>query len=348
MAENLTYLQGELEHKIPQKILHLLYAGQILPEEKILAVFGNAGIAGITRSRDCIVSTEDRLVYLNCQASFVPKTIVILYCDLVDVLLEEENGSFYIHCIKNDEKNVKIDIDAAEPQVRRFFDFVHAYKDSGAAYIRNRLAGEPEYLIILDSLRQKGSMKIAKIDLWAAREHEKNAQLVRGIEQKREALANQRRQEALQRGALLYLDGDNGQIELYENRVVITRRGFGASILEGFTKGSKEIYLRQIAAIQLKMSDFTPGYIQFTLPGGIENTGGVYAAGFDENSVTFFENENEAAKAIKAKIEELMNTPAPTQNTASTADELLKFKQLLDAGVLTQEEFEAQKKRLLG
>jgi len=32
----------------------------------------------------------------------------------------------------------------------------------------------------------------------------------------------------------------------------------------------------------------------------------------------------------------------------SDADELLKFKDLLDSGVLTQEEFEAKKRQLLG
>jgi predicted Zn-dependent peptidase len=33
---------------------------------------------------------------------------------------------------------------------------------------------------------------------------------------------------------------------------------------------------------------------------------------------------------------------------ASNADELKKFKELLDAGVITQEEFDAKKKQLLG
>jgi predicted Zn-dependent peptidase len=32
----------------------------------------------------------------------------------------------------------------------------------------------------------------------------------------------------------------------------------------------------------------------------------------------------------------------------STADELKKFKELLDSGVITQEEFDAKKKQLLG
>lgn len=37
-----------------------------------------------------------------------------------------------------------------------------------------------------------------------------------------------------------------------------------------------------------------------------------------------------------------------TQNTSSNADELLKFKQLLDMGAIAQDEFEQQKRKLLG
>lgn len=37
-----------------------------------------------------------------------------------------------------------------------------------------------------------------------------------------------------------------------------------------------------------------------------------------------------------------------TQTASSTADEIKKFKDLLDAGVITQEEFDAKKKQLLG
>lgn len=39
---------------------------------------------------------------------------------------------------------------------------------------------------------------------------------------------------------------------------------------------------------------------------------------------------------------------APAQQAVSDADEILKFKQLLDAGVITQEEFNAKKAQLLG
>jgi len=40
--------------------------------------------------------------------------------------------------------------------------------------------------------------------------------------------------------------------------------------------------------------------------------------------------------------------PTPQSSAISAADELIKFKELLDMGILTQEEFDAKKKQLLG
>jgi hypothetical protein len=55
--------------------------------------------------------------------------------------------------------------------------------------------------------------------------------------------------------------------------------------------------------------------------------------------------------AIETAISQ-MNTShtkgEPAQGTVSAADEVLKLKQLLDIGVLTQEEFEKKKKEILG
>lgn len=56
---------------------------------------------------------------------------------------------------------------------------------------------------------------------------------------------------------------------------------------------------------------------------------------------------NEAIAAYKKKN----SAPAATTvvvNNASAADELKKFKELLDCGIITQEEFDAKKKQLLG
>lgn len=56
-------------------------------------------------------------------------------------------------------------------------------------------------------------------------------------------------------------------------------------------------------------------------------------------------------KAAMDRFKEYESTAATTQRVqvnVSSADELKKFKELLDAGVITQEEFEAKKRQLLG
>ena len=42
------------------------------------------------------------------------------------------------------------------------------------------------------------------------------------------------------------------------------------------------------------------------------------------------------------------NMNQPIASASSAADEIKKFKELLDSDVITQEEFDAKKKRLLG
>ena len=54
----------------------------------------------------------------------------------------------------------------------------------------------------------------------------------------------------------------------------------------------------------------------------------------------------ELSKMINERQENTENVAAPAQN--SSMDDLVKLKGLLDAGVLTQEEFDAKKKQLLG
>lgn len=49
-----------------------------------------------------------------------------------------------------------------------------------------------------------------------------------------------------------------------------------------------------------------------------------------------------------AKNNYISNASEPTQSQTSAADEIVKYKQLLDQGIITPEEFEAKKKQLLG
>ena len=66
----------------------------------------------------------------------------------------------------------------------------------------------------------------------------------------------------------------------------------------------------------------------------------------------FCKNNSEVFNTISAILlerqEKRANSSTTIQNTSNTnADELKKFKELLDSGVITEEEFEAKKKQLL-
>jgi len=147
------------------------------------------------------------------------------------------------------------------------------------------------------------------------------------------------------------LKGDNGQLYVYENKVEITRKGVLAFAFQGL-KGTKTIPISEIKSIQIKKGGFVQGYIQFGVAGGVENRKGAEDATRDENTVTFSSPQNGLAEEIKYYIESIMLNQSNNQRTVvqqtSDADEILKFKQLLDAGIITQEEFNAKKKQLLG
>lgn len=66
----------------------------------------------------------------------------------------------------------------------------------------------------------------------------------------------------------------------------------------------------------------------------------------------FVQNRNEVHSALtdiigKVQVADVKHQTPPT-TTLSTTDELKKYKELLDMGIITQEEFDAKKKQLLG
>ena len=156
-------------------------------------------------------------------------------------------------------------------------------------------------------------------------------------------------------GLVYNFNGGAGDILLvYEDRIVIRRIGLGNALLMGL-KGDKTIFFSDITSIQHKAagSGFTAGYIQFSIPGGKEAQGGVWQAVQDENTITFKENTKEVGEMVKYLQDRLREIKSPKPqattivNQVSAADELLKFKGLLDAGILTQEEFDKKKAELL-
>ena len=144
------------------------------------------------------------------------------------------------------------------------------------------------------------------------------------------------------------LKGRNGQIELYDDYIVVKRKGFFAKVSYGWTKGEKTIYFHNISAVQVKKPGMAVGYIQFTLGGGNESTKGIMAAVKDENTITFDGKEKyEMACQIRDKIAQSKTNLNQNKQSYSVAEEILKYKKLLDDGLITPTEYEDLKRKII-
>ncbi len=143
--------------------------------------------------------------------------------------------------------------------------------------------------------------------------------------------------------------GIAGQIEADDTFVTIKRQGARAKLNHGL-KGDKRIPIASISAVQFKPAGLTAGYIQFSLVGGVENRAGLLAGGNDENTVQFKSRQQADFEAIRDHVETTIAGPSAASRTptVSPADEIRKLSELLRDGLLTQEEFDVQKARLLG
>jgi len=166
--------------------------------------------------------------------------------------------------------------------------------------------------------------------------------------------ATQMQEERLP-GELIRAVGANGSVIVFKNKITIIRaKGLLTFALHGL-KGDKEIYISKLTSMQLKKpGTITVGYIQFELGGGQSSQKGMFSAVEDENTVTFAQDQFEQFVRVKETIEELMyqkemGTMQPAAPAApSAAQQLKEWKDLLDAGAISDKEFEEKKKELLG
>lgn len=157
---------------------------------------------------------------------------------------------------------------------------------------------------------------------------------------------------------LYYLEGSD-RLSVYEDKVVIKTTGVLNAIL-GAT-GEKVIPMSSITAIKLKKANIVfAGYLKFSVAGesrsGI-NKDGEYDISQDPNAVTFISRSNNSLAVeihdyIEKRINDLLKS-ASTQTVfsatqSSSFSELSQFKQMLDSGLITQEEYDAKKKQILG
>ena len=165
--------------------------------------------------------------------------------------------------------------------------------------------------------------------------------------------------EVNEEGLVYEVDGNIGKtLKVYEDKVAIVANvGVKSLLLGNALHGNKEFYYSDLTSVQFKNIGITTGYLQF------EYAGSRSISNFQsENSFTFsasigtqkYDNLKKEMPSvyedIQRRVREAKNVTktAPVIQQASAADEIIKFKQLLDAGVISQEEFDKKKAELLG
>ena len=138
-------------------------------------------------------------------------------------------------------------------------------------------------------------------------------------------------------------------MRVYEDKVIITRKSYSSAVGKILAADEKTIYYIDVLGVQFKKSSkIIPGYLQFETASSTEKDS-------QENSFAFTLGSNMemelVAQYVKSRVDEIKkqkNAPVVMASPVSAADELKKFKELLDLGIITQEEFDAKKKQLLG
>lgn len=161
---------------------------------------------------------------------------------------------------------------------------------------------------------------------------------------------------------LVSVKGLNGVVNIYDDRVVISRKTAMGFVFQGI-KGDREIYFADIKSIEFKKATMMAnGYIQFitnaemsrnqqvgVLGSKVEATkdpNAVIIRAFSKDTVNRSIEVYETASKILKQFKD--NSNRNVNPSISAADEIKKFKELLDLDIITQEEFESKKKELLG
>ena len=159
--------------------------------------------------------------------------------------------------------------------------------------------------------------------------------------------------------ALYELEGTDGILYVFEDRVEIQKKtGWnwtrGAYVAGG--KGARTIPISTIRSVETReVTGFVTGMLYFDTGEGVARgnplagTSNQFLFGGVHNKREYREKTNALLYQIKDYIEKTAGkAAAATAGGISDADELKKFKALLDEGIISQEEFDAKKKQIMG
>lgn len=145
-------------------------------------------------------------------------------------------------------------------------------------------------------------------------------------------------------------NGTKDELELDVDKVIIRKRGWANAWASGMN-GDRTILISSITAIQmLPGGKIRAGYILFSYAGSKPFMGGLLKAASDPDTFLFMEELNGQVAEFKSKVERIMRdskkAASSNNNSGTLTDELRKLAEFKNQGILSEQEFEAAKKKL--
>jgi len=144
--------------------------------------------------------------------------------------------------------------------------------------------------------------------------------------------------------------GRNGTLKVYPEYVEIDRKS--SKIFANITGlyGSKRIYYSDMGSIQFKKSGLSVGFIQFSILGG-RDTSGVMNTVKNENAITFGQHNKQWEK-LYLRIQQMLDDHKNREKsgikpTSGIADELMKAAELFEKGLISKDEYDKIKQKIL-
>jgi hypothetical protein len=141
--------------------------------------------------------------------------------------------------------------------------------------------------------------------------------------------------------------GIRSDLEVFKDKLTLTPKG-----LLGWGDATRTIPFTSITSIQHKKAGLQSGYLNFTLPGGVQSGLGTLKVFGDPNTFVYTKkSDDNLIEEIKIYIEKQIRELKAAEATSvksSVADELAKLVKFKEQGILTDEEFAKAKQRLLG
>lgn len=159
--------------------------------------------------------------------------------------------------------------------------------------------------------------------------------------------------------------GLNGKIKVFDDHIILSRDTFGGFMAQGHS-GDRKLFYTDITAVDYKRpSLIANGYYKFTVPGSTDTNAKVGLFGSSHKSMKdpntiglraftskVGDETDRIYKLIMDKVTEAKNkqraaASVTISNTPSKMDELKKLAELKEAAIITEEEFQIEKQKLL-